>query len=99
MTARELVETVVRELGCVLPEGEVDLAGALSLLGAADDPVTRRLVSLLAVDHWYDSRRLWELVPSSPGARFAEAFGAYAEWYREALGRAGVGGAGGEQQA
>ncbi|MFJ7208408.1 NAD-dependent epimerase/dehydratase family protein [Streptomyces sp. NPDC098789] len=82
VTARELVGTVARELGLPLPRGEVDLDGAVCLLGAADDPVVRRHVSLLAVDHWYDTRRLWGQVSVASGPRFEEAFGAYGDWYR-----------------
>ncbi|MEV7616899.1 NAD(P)-dependent oxidoreductase [Streptomyces sp. NPDC089799] len=45
----------------------------------------RRLLSLLTVDHWYDSTTLWAELQGGPGPgpRFAEAFGAYAPWYRE----------------
>ncbi|MCB5178592.1 hypothetical protein [Streptomyces antimicrobicus] len=83
---------MARALGLALPVGDVDLEGALELLGGGGDPVTRRQVSLLGVDHWYDSRRLWAMVPTSPGARFSEAFGACAEWYREQVGVVGGGG-------
>ncbi|WP_327411533.1 NAD-dependent epimerase/dehydratase family protein [Streptomyces sp. NBC_01233] len=84
VTARELVGTVARELGLPLPRGEVDLSGALELLGGPEgpDPVVRRQVSLFAVDHWYDSGRLWGQLAASPGARFSQAFGQYAGWYR-----------------
>ncbi|MBT2479901.1 NAD-dependent epimerase/dehydratase family protein [Streptomyces sp. ISL-94] len=84
VTARELVETVVRELGLPLPAGDVDVPGALELLGGPGepDPVLRRRVSLYAVDHWYDSGRLWGRLEASPGPRFSEAFGQYADWYR-----------------
>lgn len=87
VSARELVGTVVRELGLVLPSGEVDVAGALEVLGGVGgvDEVLRRRVSLFAVDHWYDSGRLWGVVEASPGPRFAEAFGRYAHWYRAQL--------------
>ncbi|MFI5621694.1 NAD-dependent epimerase/dehydratase family protein [Streptomyces sp. NPDC051567] len=83
VTARELVTTVARALGQALPEGERTLAQALELLGAPGDPVVRRRLSLLTVDHWYDSGRLWKLVGRGPGPRFPEAFGAYAPWYRD----------------
>ncbi|MFJ4781469.1 NAD-dependent epimerase/dehydratase family protein [Streptomyces sp. NPDC088762] len=84
VSARELVETVVRELGLPLPTGDVDVPGALELLGGPGepDPVLRRRVSLFAVDHWYDSGRLWGRLEASPGPRFSEAFGQYADWYR-----------------
>ncbi|WP_405827032.1 NAD-dependent epimerase/dehydratase family protein [Streptomyces sp. NBC_00105] len=86
VSARELVGTVARELGLPLPRGEVDLSGALELLGGPEgpDPVVRRQVSLFAVDHWYDSGRLWGQLAASPGARFSQAFGQYADWYRGA---------------
>lgn len=83
VTGRELVETVARELGLPLPAGETDLAGAMALMGHGPEAVRlRRLVSLLAVDHWYDSGRLWQQLSASPGLPFAEAFGTYAAWYR-----------------
>lgn len=64
----------------------MDLSGALELLGGPEgpDPVVRRQVSLFAVDHWYDSGRLWGQLAASPGARFSQAFGQYADWYRGA---------------
>ncbi|MFG2991749.1 NAD-dependent epimerase/dehydratase family protein [Streptomyces sp. NPDC048257] len=82
--ARELVETVTRELGLPLPAGDIDLPGALALLGGAGEPdaVTRRRVGLLAVDHWYDSGRLWGQLEASPGPRFTEGFARCADWYR-----------------
>ncbi|MFJ7589419.1 NAD-dependent epimerase/dehydratase family protein [Streptomyces sp. NPDC097617] len=84
VSVRELVGTVARELGLPLPVGEVDLRGALELLGGAgrSDPVLVRGVRLLAVDHWYDSRRLWAGLEASPGPRFADAFADCAPWYR-----------------
>ncbi|MFI7354035.1 NAD-dependent epimerase/dehydratase family protein [Streptomyces avidinii] len=85
VSGRELVETVAGGLGLALPVGEVDLAGALDLLGGVGgvDPVWARRVRLLAVDHWFDSGRLWSGLAVSPGPGFAEAFGACASWYRE----------------
>ncbi|MFD3807576.1 NAD-dependent epimerase/dehydratase family protein [Streptomyces sp. NPDC058619] len=87
VSARELVGTVVGELGLVLPSGEVDVEGALAWLGGPGGPDAgvRRLVSLFAVDHWYDSGRLWGSVGVSPGPRFSQAFGRYADWYRGQL--------------
>ncbi|MER5732983.1 NAD(P)-dependent oxidoreductase [Streptomyces sp. NPDC002138] len=85
VTARELVGTVARELRLPLPRGEVDLDGAVGLLGAADDPSARRHLSLLAVDHWYGTRRLWGRVSAAHGPRFGEAFGPYGDWYRQEL--------------
>ncbi|GGZ37548.1 oxidoreductase [Streptomyces avidinii] len=87
VSGRELVETVAGGLGLSLPVGEVDLAGAVELLGGSGgiDPVLVRGVRLLAVDHWYDSGRLWAGLAASPGPRFAEAFGACVPWYRETV--------------
>ncbi|MFG2296262.1 NAD-dependent epimerase/dehydratase family protein [Streptomyces sp. NPDC048603] len=41
----------------------------------------RRLLSLLAVDHWYDGSKLWSELETPPGPRFTEGFGTYAPWY------------------
>jgi nucleoside-diphosphate-sugar epimerase len=87
VTAREFVDTVARGLGLPLPAREVDLAGALELLGGADaDAGLRRRLSFLAVDHWYDSRKLWGSVAASPGPGFSEGFGECVEWYRSTVG-------------
>ncbi|MEV6954760.1 NAD-dependent epimerase/dehydratase family protein [Streptomyces sp. NPDC051183] len=90
VSVRELVETVVRELGLTaLPTDDVDMAGALELLGGRGDPVLRRRVSFLAVDHWYDSQRLWNQLTASPGPGFSVEFGRYSAWYREYQGQQG----------
>ncbi|MEU9304436.1 NAD-dependent epimerase/dehydratase family protein [Streptomyces sp. NPDC048269] len=87
VSTRELVTTVTRELGLEAPRGDLTVTQALNLLGAADDPVTRRRISLLAVDHWYDSTRLWSLVRGGAGPVFADAFARHAPWYRALLSR------------
>ncbi|MGW7436254.1 NAD-dependent epimerase/dehydratase family protein [Streptomyces sp. NPDC054849] len=81
----ELVSVVAGHLGLPLPQGEVSAARAARLLGVEGDPVRSRRLTLLTVDHWYDSTRLWELTGCRPGPGFAEAFGRYAPWYRDAL--------------
>ncbi|MEV6689439.1 NAD(P)-dependent oxidoreductase [Streptomyces sp. NPDC051130] len=83
VTCRELITAVARALDVPLPRGEVTLGEALELLGGADDPVVRRRLSLLTVDHWYDTGRLWRLVGTGPGPRLGEAFERYASWYRD----------------
>ncbi|MET9616076.1 NAD-dependent epimerase/dehydratase family protein [Kitasatospora indigofera] len=85
VTARELVGTVAAALGLPLPEGDITMAEALELLGGAT-PVRERRLSLLAVDHWYDSSRLWALAGCDPGPGFAARFADHAPWYRAALG-------------
>ncbi|MGW6981997.1 NAD-dependent epimerase/dehydratase family protein [Streptomyces sp. NPDC054932] len=97
VTVRELVGVVARELGLPLPSGDVDVAGAVELLGGRGvaDPVLLRGVGLLAVDRWYDSGRLWGRLEASAGPPFAEAFARYGDWYRAAAAGAGAGGAGG----
>lgn len=83
VTCRELITAVARALDVPPPQGEVTLDEALALLGGADDPLVRRRLSLLTVDHWYDSSRLWKLVGAEPGPRPAETFERYASWYRD----------------
>ncbi|MCH0538619.1 NAD(P)-dependent oxidoreductase [Streptomyces sp. MUM 203J] len=89
VTARELVTAVGGVLGLALPSGETTRERAAELLAAAGVPGSARVVSLMTTDHWYDSGRLWSMVPSSPGPAFPEAFGTYAGWYGERYG-AGV---------
>ncbi|MEV6574394.1 NAD(P)-dependent oxidoreductase [Streptomyces sp. NPDC051577] len=83
VSARELVTTVGQALGVPLPERDITLEEACERLGAAGDPVTRRRISLLAVDHWYDGSRLWKLVGAEPGPGLPQGFARYAPWYRE----------------
>ncbi|WP_420077913.1 NAD-dependent epimerase/dehydratase family protein [Streptomyces sp. JL4002] len=87
VTARDLVCTVTQALGLPLPQGETDMRGALDLLegGAGPDAMLRRRLSLLAVDHWYDSSRLWDGLNCRPGPAFSAAFSPYADWYRAEL--------------
>ncbi|OKI24276.1 NAD(P)-dependent oxidoreductase [Streptomyces sp. CB03911] len=85
VTARELVTAVAAALGLPLPEGDISTARALELLGGAT-PVRERRLSLLAVDHWYDSSRLWAVAGCDPGPGFAARFAEHAPWYRAALG-------------
>ncbi|MDL2078759.1 NAD(P)-dependent oxidoreductase [Streptomyces sp. GXMU-J15] len=84
---RDLVGAVCRELRLPLPEGEVSLARAAALTGADRDPLVRRRLSLLAVDHWYDSSRLWQLLDMAPLDDFARDFAVGAAWYRSLLSR------------
>ncbi|WP_236241394.1 NAD(P)-dependent oxidoreductase [Streptomyces sp. CC228A] len=83
VTARELLTAVCRALGLPEPAGEVARERAAELLAAAGMPGGRRMVSLLATDHWYDSSRLWSMVPAGPGPAFRDAFPAYADWYAQ----------------
>ncbi|MFF1560752.1 NAD-dependent epimerase/dehydratase family protein [Streptomyces sp. NPDC058279] len=83
VTCRELITAVARALDVPLPEGDVTLDEALALLGGADDPLVRRRLSLLTVDHWYDSSRLWKLVGTEPGPPPAQGLERYASWYRD----------------
>ena len=40
---------------------------------------------LIAKDHYYDSRRLWDLIPMKPGPPLPEQLPRHAEWYRRFL--------------
>ncbi|MER6672158.1 NAD(P)-dependent oxidoreductase [Streptomyces sp. NPDC000983] len=87
VTARDLIETVCRELRLDPPRGEVTYARAAALTGADHDGRVRRHLSLLAVDHWYDSSRLWQLLDTAPTNDFARDFAVGAAWYRSHLAR------------
>lgn len=85
VSGHELFTAVARALDLPLPAGEVSHAQAGVWPGAQDDPGWQRRLSLLTVDHWYDTSRLWQLLGAAPGADFAEDFGRAAGWYRSYL--------------
>ncbi|MER5861973.1 NAD-dependent epimerase/dehydratase family protein [Kitasatospora sp. NPDC002040] len=82
---RELVTLVCAALGRPVPSGDVTLAQARRLLEGAGDAVWDRRLSLLAVDHWYESSRLWRFSGCEPGPGLAARFPDHAPWYRELL--------------
>ena len=84
VTTCEVLTALAAALQLPLPEGDLTVAQALELLG---DPasVWERRLSLLAVDHWYDSSALWELAGCDPGPGFPARFADHAPWYRSAL--------------
>ncbi|WP_256363324.1 NAD(P)-dependent oxidoreductase [Streptomyces sp. TRM70350] len=84
VTLRELVTTICQALDLPLPSGEITLDEALHRLDTYG-PGARRPLALVTVDRWYDSRALWSLLSTGPGAPFAEAFEECAPWYRRAL--------------
>ncbi|MBA4866830.1 NAD-dependent epimerase/dehydratase family protein [Streptomyces sp. PSKA54] len=81
---RDVITTVARALDLPLPQGSVSDSQALDLLSAPNDPTRARRLSLLAVDHWYESSALWKLTGADPGPGFPERFAPYAAWYRAA---------------
>ncbi|OII63272.1 hypothetical protein BJP40_25055 [Streptomyces sp. CC53] len=91
VTSRELLTAVCRALDLPEPVGEVTRQEAEERLAAAGIPQGRRMVSLLATDHWYDSSRLWSMVPAGPGPAFRDAFPAYADWYAQEHARRSAG--------
>jgi nucleoside-diphosphate-sugar epimerase len=86
LVMREVLTHLATALEIPLPHGEISADEALSLLGAADDPVWRRKLSLLSVDHWYDNSLLWSITGCPPGPGFARRLAEYAPWYRARLG-------------
>ncbi|MCM1942123.1 NAD(P)-dependent oxidoreductase [Streptomyces sp. G3] len=84
--ARELITATARALDLPLPVGEVTYEQARGWHGAQGDPGWHRRLSLLAMDHWYDTSRLWRLLGIAPGGSFAADFAAGADWYRARLG-------------
>ncbi|MEU1519641.1 NAD(P)-dependent oxidoreductase [Streptomyces sp. NPDC005811] len=85
VTGKELFTAAARAVGLPLPAGEVSYAQALAWPGTEQDPGWQRRLSLLTVDHWYDSSRLWRLLDTEPGTSFADDFAADADWYRSRL--------------
>jgi 2-alkyl-3-oxoalkanoate reductase len=87
VSGHELFTTAARALDLPLPAGQVSHAQARTWPGTQDDPGWQRRLSLLTVDHWYDTSRLWRLLDSAPGTSFAEDFATGAGWYRSYLGQ------------
>ncbi|MHB9864523.1 NAD-dependent epimerase/dehydratase family protein [Streptomyces sp. YIM S03343] len=85
VSGRELFTAAARAMGMRLPRGEVSHAQAAVWPAARDDPDWRRRLSLLTVDHWYDTSRLWGLLGQTPGRTFAEDFAPSRTWYRSYL--------------
>ncbi|MFI5529110.1 NAD-dependent epimerase/dehydratase family protein [Kitasatospora sp. NPDC051853] len=80
----EFATALCEGLGLPLPEGELTLEQARRRLGADWD----RRLSLLAVDHWYRSSRLWRLTGCEPGPGPSARLAGHLSWYRELLGGA-----------
>ncbi len=84
---RELLTLAAGQLGLPLPSGDIPYAAAVERLVASDGPHWARRLSLLAVDHWYESSRLWQHTGCPPGPGLTARFAEHAPWYRAQLGR------------
>jgi nucleoside-diphosphate-sugar epimerase len=83
VSMRTLTTTVCDQLGLPLPDHDLAAAVHRVLTRRAMPELTDHQFSLLANDHWYDSRRIWRhtAVPCGPSPmhRLRSAVG----WYRE----------------
>ncbi|WP_441251435.1 NAD-dependent epimerase/dehydratase family protein [Kitasatospora sp. McL0602] len=79
---RDLMTAVSERLGLPLPAGDLTLAAAAERLGGGG---WERRLSLLGVDHWYESSRLWRRTGLAPGPGFAARFADQVAWYRATL--------------
>ncbi|MCN9243348.1 NAD(P)-dependent oxidoreductase [Streptomyces sp. RY43-2] len=85
VSGHDLFAAAARAVGLPLPSGEISQEQARSWPGACEDPHWQRRLSLLTVDHWYDTSRLWGLMGQAPGRSFAEDFALSGSWYRSCL--------------
>ncbi|MFY1675627.1 NAD-dependent epimerase/dehydratase family protein [Streptomyces sp. WMMC905] len=96
--ARDLIRATSRALDLPSPRGQVTREEAAGRLRATGDGTWPRKLSLLTVDHWYDSSRLWNLLDARPTLDFTADFATSVPWYRASAGlppgRPVVGGAG-----
>ncbi len=46
---------------------------------------SERHLARVRTNHWYTSKRIWQLANRNPGATFSETFPRYAPWYRTEL--------------
>ncbi|GAA1187048.1 hypothetical protein GCM10009664_60880 [Kitasatospora gansuensis] len=87
---RELVTRVCEALGRPLPEGELTLEEARRRLEGVGSVSWGRRLSLLAIEHRYESSRLWLRTGCDPGPGLAARFPGHVPWYRELMLRSGV---------
>ncbi|MCQ4081185.1 NAD-dependent epimerase/dehydratase family protein [Streptomyces sp. RB6PN25] len=83
VTVAELHAALTRHLGVPAPAADLTYEDALAFTGA--EPRLVRQLALVALDHFYDSTRVWRELGLVPGG-FGERFTAYAPWYRRHLG-------------
>ncbi|GAA2142800.1 hypothetical protein GCM10009760_28370 [Kitasatospora kazusensis] len=86
---RDLLTLVSGQLGLPLPSGDLPYEQAVARLVASEGAHWARRLSLLGVDHWYESSRLWQRTGCDPGPGLAGRFADHAPWYRA---RSGAGG-------
>lgn len=82
---REWVSLVCEALGRPLPEGDVSVEEARRLLEGAGPGSWGRRLSLLTVEHRYESSRLWRRTGCDPGPGLAARFPGHVPWYREVV--------------
>lgn len=92
VSARELITETARVAEIPLPNGELTYSQAKDWRAAREDAGWPRRLSLLAMDHWYDSSRLWRLLGTTPRLDFRDDFARAADWYRGRLRGPGTGG-------
>jgi nucleoside-diphosphate-sugar epimerase len=83
VSIRELGLTVAGLLGLRVPEGTVRRGDVRAHLDGL--PVHSRHLDMLAVDHWYDSNRIWRVSGCRPGPDPLGELPASASWYAAAL--------------
>ncbi|MGP3691743.1 NAD-dependent epimerase/dehydratase family protein [Streptomyces sp. IBSNAI002] len=82
LTGRGILAPVERDL----PEAE-----CLERLAASGSRMSPRQFWMLAQDHWYDSAGIWEAAGCTPGPGPLACLDEAGFWYREYMGRAGLG--------
>ncbi|KQV15433.1 MULTISPECIES: NAD(P)-dependent oxidoreductase [unclassified Kitasatospora] len=90
ITIRELATLVCGALGRPLPAGEITMERARRLLEGVGSVSWGRRLSLMAVEHRYESSRLWRRTGCDPGPGLAARFPGHVPWYRELLLPSGV---------
>lgn len=90
VTYRELIGTVLACLGIEPPAEELAAAEVRLRLSRELPELSDHQFELLAVDHWYESSRIWRRAGVSPGPGLAARLGSAAEWYRGPAAQAGL---------
>lgn len=82
VTYRELIGTVLACLGIDPPAADLPAAEVRERARRELPELSDHQFELLAVDHWYESSRIWRRAGVSPGPGLAIRLGSATEWYR-----------------
>ncbi|MFB7468807.1 NAD-dependent epimerase/dehydratase family protein [Streptomyces sp. NPDC056224] len=85
VSTADLLDVLARHRVVPAVSGDMPWSECVRALRAAGSGMSERNFSLLARDHWYDSREVWRAADCIPGPGPLERISAAASWYRGRL--------------